>query len=413
MKKNLILILLLICQYKLLSQIPDLGKLKTENGNKVRYISIGSSLSAGVRNGGVYLASQQTSFPNLIAQQMGIVDFRQPLLEKNGTGYESVMLDKNNNLKFQKIVGLDESKKLPKIINEIDNFALPYLKVLDIYEPVSDNNPFVDKKSFKYLDRLISTEEEGKVSYLKYLSRVQNIDFFTYELGFHDYIQYIKSGGLGTSIIYMGARENYGEIELLNILTSKNTKGVIANIPDVLDFPIFRFNTLKKLQKANSTNEIFISYLAKSGVRIANNLDIFLPTQNISDLMDNTISDTQKLGLKPDSPLNDSDVLSIDEIETISVKGYNKTIIEPLSQKYQLPIVDLYSLYKGILKGNYITDDGVLINPSYPNGNFFSSDGITPTALGHAVIANEFIKVINLHFNAKIPLIQTTKIIEK
>ena len=411
MKK--IIILLLICHYKLLSQTPDLGKLKPENGNNLRYISIGSSLSAGVRNGGVYSAAQQTSFPNLVAQQMGIFNFRQALLEGNGSGYESVIVDKNNNLKFQKNAGLDDSKKLSKIIDEIDNLALPYLKILDIYEPRSDNNQFVYKKSFKYLDRLISTEEEEKISYLKYLSRVKKIDFFTYELGFHDYIQYVKSGGLGTSIIYMGARENYGEIELLNILTSKNAKGAMANIPDVLDFPIFRYNTLKKIQKANSTNEIFISYLAKSGVRIAKSLDIFLPTQNISDLMDNTIPDNQKLGLKPDSPLNDSDVLSIDEIETISVRGYNKAIIEPLSQKYQLPVVDLYSLYKSIFKGNYITDDGVLINPDYPSGNFFSSDGITPTALGQAVIANEFIKVMNSHFNAKIPLIQTIKFIEK
>jgi hypothetical protein len=102
------------------------------------------------------------------------------------------------------------------------------------------------------------------------VNKIKNIDFITYELGFHDYIQYINSGGLGTSIVYMGARENYAEDELINTLASKKIKGVIANVPDVLDFPIFRYNTLEKLQRNNSTNEIFISYLANSGVRLAN-----------------------------------------------------------------------------------------------------------------------------------------------
>ena len=56
------------------AQTPDLGTLAKNKGTSIKYVAIGSSLSAGVRDGGVYAAAQQTSFPALLAQQMGITD---------------------------------------------------------------------------------------------------------------------------------------------------------------------------------------------------------------------------------------------------------------------------------------------------------------------------------------------------
>ena len=37
-----------------------------------RYVAIGSSLSSGVRDGGINKSSQEASFPNLVAKQLGI-----------------------------------------------------------------------------------------------------------------------------------------------------------------------------------------------------------------------------------------------------------------------------------------------------------------------------------------------------
>ena len=52
--------------------------------------------------------------------------------------------------------------------------------------------------------------------------------------------------------------------------------------------------------------------------------------------------------------------------------------------------------------------DGVVLNLSFlPNG-IFSVDGIHPNPKGHAVVANEIIKVINDAFDATIPLVDTT-----
>ena len=52
--------------------------------------------------------------------------------------------------------------------------------------------------------------------------------------------------------------------------------------------------------------------------------------------------------------------------------------------------------------------DGVVLDPSFRPDGIFSVDGIHPNPKGHAVVANEIIKVINDAYDATIPLVDTT-----
>ena len=61
----------------------------------------------------------------------------------------------------------------------------------------------------------------------------------------------------------------------------------------------------------------------------------------------------------------------------------------------------------------YTTDDGVKVDPSWPNGNFFSTDGINPSAFGQSIIANEAIKALNKQYGMDIPLISTREYLLK
>lgn len=72
-----------------------------------------------------------------------------------------------------------------------------------------------------------------------------------------------------------------------------------------------------------------------------------------------------------------------------------------------VPIFDINNLYVKINTGRFVSDDGILVEAKWPGGNFFSSDGMRPTAFGHAVIANEIIKQINEYYKTRIPLINT------
>ncbi len=67
---------------------PYLGTI-TNDGALPAMISFGGGLTAGVSNGGLNREAQLFAYPNLIARQMGIADFKTPLLneeEANGTG---------------------------------------------------------------------------------------------------------------------------------------------------------------------------------------------------------------------------------------------------------------------------------------------------------------------------------------
>jgi hypothetical protein len=72
------------------TQKADMSALRIAGSTgELNYIAIGSSLTAGYRDRGLTRESQLTAYPNLIAHQMGLVNFKSPLFdvaEANGSG---------------------------------------------------------------------------------------------------------------------------------------------------------------------------------------------------------------------------------------------------------------------------------------------------------------------------------------
>jgi GDSL-like Lipase/Acylhydrolase len=388
----------------------DLGNLATKNANGIKYIAVGSSLSAGVRDGGVYAEAQQTSFPALLAQQMGIKDFKQPLLDGNGTGKKTASMDKNGILKFTETPATYNDKKketkLPKVTTEIDNLAVPYQKVLGLglsEEETESWLPSFSKKGFQHLARFIDSGNDKKQDYKSTIDkRIKQADLFTYELGMQDFIELFNSGGYLQDVSFLTYdREGYfPEDQLLRTLLQKGAKGVVANVPEIGKLPYynqFRYEVIRP----KLGHDVYIERYTKNDVRLATEGDVFLPA---TGGIDGLLNGTWTRGGTAENPILDEEVIGVEE--RWSVGNYN-TWVAALAKNNNLPLVDLYTIYDKILKGEFMTDDGVVVNPAYPNGTFFSADGIHPTAFGQAVIANEFIKVINQAYNAKIPLLKT------
>lgn len=97
--------------------------------------------------------------------------------------------------------------------------------------------------------------------------------------------------------------------------------------------------------------------------------------------------------------------LSEDEIRAFDagVNLANKTIRQ-WAVYYDLALVDLNALYHQIQEGTYKTEQGLVIRGGL-EGNFFSSDGIYPSILGQAIIANEVCRALNAKYQARVPLI--------
>jgi hypothetical protein len=96
-------------------------------------------------------------------------------------------------------------------------------------------------------------------------------------------------------------------------------------------------------------------------------------------------------------------VLSAAEVATIKahVDAYNNTIRTVANAK-GLALVDANTLLRN-LATNGIAIGGIEFTSAFLTGGIFGYDGVHPTALGYAYIANQFIDSINFSFGADIP----------
>lgn len=96
--------------------------------------------------------------------------------------------------------------------------------------------------------------------------------------------------------------------------------------------------------------------------------------------------------------------LSAADVEKIknSVGACNK-VIESSAREYGAALVDIHSLSHNIFRNGFRIGRRLLTTDFL--GGMFSTDGIHPSTVGRAILANEFIRTINEHFGSCLPLI--------
>ncbi len=363
--------------------------------SQTRMVAYGGSYFAGYRNGGLFREGQLTSVPELIAHQMQLKSFVSPLFgieHGNGSGY--YLFDKEAKLPSwrkvtnQTAIVSDSPLKLTPLIEEyVDNIACPGGPIA-----TSNASTFIfayprQVEYFSYLERFFprhGTTDNPFNFYVDSLNKkthlVLKFDDMDLWTGMALHSKQLRINEMLHSG-YFTAKRYFIEDNL-----AEGRKVVLFNIPDFLDFPFFHLFDPRKLSKEVAAGQA----LTDSSILIPNDRvkTLFAGGQN--------------------SQLQDEDVLSEQEVsgfKFIINTILNKNTTRAFADQYNLPLVDLHALFKEILAGNYYTDDGFPIDPSFPNGNFFSDDGMYPTAIGSAVIANETIKTINKFYKTKIPLV--------
>ncbi|MDZ7935036.1 MAG: hypothetical protein U5M51_08770 [Emticicia sp.] len=411
---------------------PDLSKLKNNDdpdlkGKPLRMVAIGGSLTAGVRDGGYFNEGILTSYPNLIARQMKLKKFEQPLFDAsdyNGfgrkvrTGFNPTggpvpkFNEVKNNSGVEDANGIKVKLKQAKNLSSLDNFAIPFMNEgsLMIGSDLIDSDR-KDLSSFEnsiFTKRLIPADKKVE-------SLVQHINSSKYDLMIIDVWtdNFIKGASIGS--IGVGATgyldgTSYTDKILSKIIDGKKSKMALVNIPDILEFPYFKIMT-NELLILGMSGQKYIYYRGGSQPELITQTDrLHLPTSTFDSLASTKVHISLKKGLTELNPINSNGQLLVKAAIEGNKSRINNLniIIQKSCEKFGFALVDLNSLYKKILTGRY-SEDGVLIDPSYPNGNFFSSDGFYPTALGQAVIANEFIRSINATYKTDIPLIKISE----
>jgi len=378
------------------NQAEELTPTAAENSILSKYISVGGSLTAGYTNGGLYRTGQLTSYPNLVAQQAG-VKFDQALFpagQENGTGYWATT-QSNTSLQFDKIsdklaVLTTSPLTLVKHSGSVaNNYGVVGLRVSDVNKAGFGNaktqgfNPF--------FERILPAGKEG-MSYTDFVKE-SNPTFFTVSIGEQDLLSYAASGGRTSMTETSSFALNIQK--LLDALVANKAKGILTNIPNVLDLPYFNFYTFQELAQNVGSTDIYIT-TGNGIVRAATANDKILMEAIPNVGKPNTAN--QKKGFSMAYPLTNEEVLDKDEISIIAsrLSDFNG-VLKFETSKRGIVLADLNGLYAQVKSKTY-TVNGVKFDNSLFTGGFFSLDGINPTPRGSAVIANEIIKVINENY---------------
>jgi hypothetical protein len=204
------------------AKAPDLSKLKNNDdpdlkGKPLRMVAIGGSLTAGVRDGGYFNEGMLTSYPNLIARQMGI-KFEQPLFDadsyngygrkvrtsfnptggpvpkfkevSNNSGVESITEVEGIPNKKTKAVNLKKAKNT----NILDNWAVPNLQRvhLSFVRRIGEIDEQSDSKTNKSLHTRIAPDVQN--TYPEQCVSKKG-DLLFCEIGWADVISAIKNEG--------------------------------------------------------------------------------------------------------------------------------------------------------------------------------------------------------------------------
>ena len=220
------------------------------------YVALGASITAGYTDGAIFKASQQFSWPNLLAQKFakaGGGSFSQPMMNDNngglllagnmiagprlffnGAGPASILSVNPGALPTTDIATNNPS-------GPFNNMAVPGAKSFHLLAPGYGNIAGVPVGlANPYFTRMASSAGASVLGD----AMAQQPTFFSLWIGGNDVLGYAVSGGDGTDPITpisgppgVGFDGTYGA--LIATLTAGGAKGIVANIPYVTSTPHF------------------------------------------------------------------------------------------------------------------------------------------------------------------------------
>jgi lysophospholipase L1-like esterase len=409
------------------------------------YVAVGNSLTSGYTDGGVYNEAQANSYPALLAQQFaktgkGPAAFVQPAFsaaKKDGSGYIKLQLINGaptpvqpsaaNQFLGEQVAytggklsqsGQDQLEAYSGT-TQPDNLGVPGISVLSSLSALTGGA--VQYGNFNpFYERLLTTAEKSSKDYVTYIGQ-KNPTFFTCWMGNNDVLTYAVAGGVASAAnpfsgLTDTTRFRIGYNAILQTISKNGTvKGAVANIPNVTNVPYFTTVTvaavaaLFKAQNAASPG-VFITARSAAGsatttVRLATSADLLtLTTQAF--IASEVAAGRPAPGSLPTAPLPNSYVLDTNEINDVNGVVTRTTqlnaIIAKAALRFKVPVVDANTYFAGVAARG-IASNGVNNTTTFATGNFFGLDGVHPTPRGYALIANEWIRVINSYYGSTVP----------
>ncbi|WP_053976848.1 SGNH/GDSL hydrolase family protein [Mangrovimonas xylaniphaga] len=228
------------------------------------YVSLGNSLTSGYTDGALFIASQENSYPNILASQFSLADggtFTQPLMNDN---YGGLALAGNRIASPRLVFGGAGPVPLESVIGTVtvttdiatnnptgpfNNMGVPGAKSFHLLAPGYGNIANLSAGlANPYFVRMTGATPDASVIEM---AMAQNPSFFTMWIGNNDVLGYALSGADGSSPITDQPTFDYAISTLVTTLTSGGAKGVVANIPDITTIPHFTTVPYNPLDPSN------------------------------------------------------------------------------------------------------------------------------------------------------------------
>lgn len=240
-------------------EFPETPALIPGSANFTKVVAVGNSLTAGFMNGALYTEGQETSYANIVAQQMmanGGGVFNQPDIKSANGIILSFLPAVLGRLILKGELGpAGVENPLPTPIGAgepltdyagdkaaLNNFAVPGMRLVDVeFSGYDQGNP--------YFGRFAS----GLGATLLNDAIAANGSFIIFWLGNNDVLGYATSGATGnpmgdasdptqiTDMIDPDVFDTKYKTAVARLITDDSKQGIIANIPNVQDIPFFTF----------------------------------------------------------------------------------------------------------------------------------------------------------------------------
>lgn len=353
-----------------------------------RYVALGDSLTAGFADGGLYRSAQQGAYPVRLARLAGLrATLEQPWMTEPGIPAAlRFKADSRASLVPRAGLGSPVNLTLPR---PYDNLAVPGAKVGDALRASSDAGGLGD-----LVLRGLGTQLEQAL--------LLEPTFVSVWLGNSDVLGAAVSG-----IVLDGAtltpldRFSRDVHEVLQSLAAGGTAaGVIATIPRITDLPYVSALDTRALDEHGlplQAEGSALPLLGPDGPLEAGDFVLLSASPRLAR-GDGVARARGGSGVA----LPDEVVLSRLEARQVNdrIRQYNE-VIRQAAADVGFAVVETAELYREWSR------DGVRLGrerfgTGYPDGGLFSLDGLHPSALGQALLANAFAEAINAAYGASI-----------
>lgn len=429
------------------------------------YVALGNSLTSGYRDGTLYSDGQNESYPSMLAMQMKLAGggaFKQPMMPNNVGGFIGLP-GFPGKLELKMVNGAlspvanAPAAALDNVVagRPYQNMGVPGAKVSHLLAPGYGNPAGLSLGlANPYFVRFASSTTASVVGD----ALAQNPTFVSLWIGNNDVLGYATSGGDGTNPITpvdgavgVGFTSTYTTLVNTVFPTGTTRKGVVANIPNVTSVPFFTRVPAMPLTnltdaQVSQLNTAYATYNA--GLAQAKSLGAINDAEYQKRLIKFTagavangavISDkdlstvpglpkyrqttakdyilltasavlTPQAGGGTSVPLEDKLVLTEAEAAKVltATVAYNTTI-KSLADSKGLAFVDMNAKMTELNSKSGISWNGVRYTATFVTGGTFSLDGVHLTGRGYAVVANEFIKAINMKYKSTLPQVDPNK----